>query len=255
MTRHAQAPDGSSPNSGTTPAAARTAFTALYSELRDRICLLDYPPGTVLSENKLAAEFGVSRTPIRRVLHALEFDGLVESKQALGTIVTALDMRELKQVYALRLKLIDLVAELPPGPVREEDLALLETLEHHAAALRAGEPRPRELGVLYQRFHLELGRLSSNRPLREITDRLFHQTSRVWLQLLPEMRWTHEVDAISEEIRAVRDALVARDLHRVAAVRRRHFQACLQRMNAVLAGQDLVDEVLRAATGTEVEPT
>jgi DNA-binding GntR family transcriptional regulator len=234
---------------------SRTSFRALYTELRDRICLLDYPPGTVLSENKLAAEFGVSRTPIRRVLHALEFDGLVESKQALGTIVTALDLRELKQVYALRLKLIDLVAELPPGPVTDRDIALLDDLGTRVAALRDSDAQPRALGALYQAFHQELGRLTGNRPLREITDRFFHQTSRVWLQLLPEMTWATEVDAIEEEIGAIRDALVAKDLRRVSEVRRHHFQACLRRMNAVLAGQDLVDEVLRAADGTEVAPT
>lgn len=242
-------------NDATGDGPQRTTFAALYEELRDRICLLDYPPGTVLSENKLAAEFGISRTPIRRVLHALEFDGLVESKQALGTIVTSLDLRELKQVYALRLKLIDLVAELPPGPLRDRDADLLETLEQRARALRDGEAQPRALGALYQAFHRELGRSSANRPLREITDRLFHQTSRVWLQLLPEMAWEREVDAIVEEIHAVRDALVARDLRRVAEIRRHHFQACLRRMNAVLAGQDLVDEVIRAADGPEVEAT
>ncbi len=233
---------------------SRSRFMELYTELRDRICLLDYRPGAVLSENKLAAEFGVSRTPIRRVLHALEFDGLVESKPALGTIVTALDLRELTQVYALRLKLIDLVAELPPGRMTDRDIALLDDLGQGVAALRDHDARPRALGSLYQTFHQELGRLTGNRPLREITDRFFYQTSRVWLQLLPEMTWVREVDAIVEEIHAVRDALVAKDVRRVSEVRRHHFQACLRRMNAVLAGQDLVDEVLRAADGTEVTP-
>ena len=48
-------------------------FQALYRELRDRISLLQYPPGTALRESALADEFGVSRTPIRRALHQLEF--------------------------------------------------------------------------------------------------------------------------------------------------------------------------------------
>ncbi|MEZ5475956.1 MAG: GntR family transcriptional regulator [Thiolinea sp.] len=47
--------------------------------MRRRICLLDYPPNTRLREEDLASEFGVSRTPLRRVLGHLESEGLVKS--------------------------------------------------------------------------------------------------------------------------------------------------------------------------------
>jgi len=57
----------------------------LYSQLRDRICLLDYPPDTRLSEEALAKEFGISRTPLRRVLARLEDEGLVQSVHGVGT--------------------------------------------------------------------------------------------------------------------------------------------------------------------------
>jgi DNA-binding GntR family transcriptional regulator len=87
-------------------------YKAIYNEIRDRICLLQYPPGMMLSENQLASEFGVSRTPIRRVLQRLEFEGLVVSKQGIGTLVTIVDLQYLKEVYALRLKLSELAGEL-----------------------------------------------------------------------------------------------------------------------------------------------
>ena len=48
----------------TTP--SRERFERLYRTLRDRICLLEYPPGTRLSEGELAEEFAISRTPVRR---------------------------------------------------------------------------------------------------------------------------------------------------------------------------------------------
>jgi DNA-binding GntR family transcriptional regulator len=233
--------DGQDPVS---PAQGDRSVGAIYTAVRDRICLLVYPPGTMLSENKLGKEFGVSRTPVRRVLQRLEFDGLVESTHGVGTIVTSLDLRELKQVYALRLKLIDLIAELPPGTVTAGDLEILETLRARVEALRHGESDPRALAATYQAFNQELSRVIGNRPLREISDRYFHQTSRVWLQLLPEMDWPQEVDAVAEEIGEVADALRAKDLRRVSEVRRRHFQACLRRMNPVLVGQDLVGAVL-----------
>ncbi|MGH1484160.1 MAG: GntR family transcriptional regulator, partial [Geminicoccales bacterium] len=64
----------------------------IYEELRGRICLLDYEPGAIIKERELANEFGVSRTPLRRVLQKLESDGLVLSKQGHGTVVTEIDL-------------------------------------------------------------------------------------------------------------------------------------------------------------------
>ena len=94
--------------------AARERFDRLYTTLRDRICLLEYPPGTRLSEEALAEEFGVSRTPLRRVLGWLESQGLLQSVQGVGTIVTDVDIEELTQVYQLRMELAELLGKLSP---------------------------------------------------------------------------------------------------------------------------------------------
>lgn len=218
--------------------SAVRSFDVIYAELRQRISMLVYPPGTMLSENKLAQEFGVSRTPIRRVLHQLEFDGLVESKHGIGTMVTGIDFMYLKQVYALRLKLIDIIAELSPVHVSDGDIAILIDLLEQVRALD-DEPRPQELSRLYTSFNEELIRAIGNKPLREITDRLFYQTHRVWLQLLPEMDWEEEVAYTANEIRDVLAALRDKDMKRVSELRRQYFVACLQRINRHLSGLDL----------------
>ncbi len=234
----------SSPSERTGPLRGDAGFVRMYAALRRRIALLDHPPGALLSENKLAADFGVSRTPIRKVLHALEFDGLVEIAPGVGTIVTPLDLRYLKQVYALRLKLIDLIGELPLAVLSKPDATVLEGLRERTVALQGTEPEPRALAEIYLDFHATVLRVIANRPLREISDRYFVQTSRMWLQLLPEMDWSSEVDTVLEELTDVTQALRDRDAARVAEVRRTHFRGVLQRMNAVLAGDDLVGGVL-----------
>jgi DNA-binding GntR family transcriptional regulator len=226
------------PPTPATPLHRDTSFDRIYRELRRRISLLVHVPGAVLSENKLAAEFGVSRTPIRRVLQALEFEGLVEISPGVGTLVTTLDLRYLKQVYALRMRLIDLTGEHPVPALAQVDRARLVALRERALALR-DEPEPMALAEVYHEFHETLLRLIGNRPLREISDRYFVQTSRMWLQLLPEMDWATEVAAVIDELEGVTEALEQRDTGRVTDVRRRHFRAVLQRMNAVLAGDDL----------------
>jgi DNA-binding GntR family transcriptional regulator len=207
----------------------------IYRELRERICLLRYPPGAMLSENPLALEFGVSRTPIRQALQRLEFEGLVVSRHGVGTMVTTVDLQYLREVYALRIKLIDLIGEIPPARITEDDLELLTELAAQARGLRE-EPAPEALARIYHRFNEELSRAIGNQPLREIADRLFWQTTRVWLQLLPEMTWEDEVDYIVDEIESVLQALRREDMEGVAAVRRKHMVLCLGRINSYLEG-------------------
>src|SRR5215212_2740 len=95
---------------------ARERFERIYGTIRDRICLLEYEPGMRLGEEELAREFGVSRTPIRRVLSRLETEGLLESRHGVGTFVTTIDFGNLMQVYQFRMELAELIGKLDPIP-------------------------------------------------------------------------------------------------------------------------------------------
>lgn len=60
----------------------------VYLLLRDRIARGDYRDGTALpGEQRLAEEFDVSRVTIRRALHALLGDGLIEKRPGSATLV------------------------------------------------------------------------------------------------------------------------------------------------------------------------
>src|SRR4051794_16254292 len=93
-------------------------FQFMYTQLRDRICTNRYPPGTILSETELATEFGVSRTPLRRVLQRLSYDGLVEIRNGVGNYVTDVDTRTVADLYRLRMRLAELIGEFS----NEEDV-------------------------------------------------------------------------------------------------------------------------------------
>jgi DNA-binding GntR family transcriptional regulator len=64
------------------------AWQHVYAALRDAIITVELEPGQQLSENDLALQTGVSRTPIREALVRLRDDGLVEIVPQLGTFVT-----------------------------------------------------------------------------------------------------------------------------------------------------------------------
>jgi DNA-binding GntR family transcriptional regulator len=217
--------------------SATPSADAVYLELRERISLLQYPPGAVLSENRLAEEFGVSRTPIRQALQRLGFDGLVSSRHGVGTMVTPLDFKYLTEVYALRIKLIDAMGELSSYAPCEGDVVILGAILADCRELAGGGMEDVErLGALYLHFNEEMSRMIGNQPLREITDRLFYQTSRVWLQLLPELDWATEATDVVAEIEGVIVALGKESMAAVAAVRKEHFILCLRRLNSYLGG-------------------
>lgn len=213
-----------------------STFETIYNVIRDRICLLEYPPGVVLSENALAEEFGVSRTPIRRVLQHLEFEGLVASKRGVGTMVTTIDLKSLKEVYALRMKLHEITGELSPVVhVSDEDITVLENVLEQCEELR-DERDPKRLANLYNVFQEQMIRHINNKPLRNISDQLYYQTVRVWLQILPDMDWREEVDAICDEIARVIEALRVGDMQTVGLVRRDHLFTMLGRIKRYLGG-------------------
>lgn len=216
---------------------AKVSQKAIYEQLRERISLLQYRPGAVLSENALAAEFGVSRTPVRSALQRLEFEGLVTSMPGVGTIVSSVDLKFLKEVYALRMKLAELVGDLARSRVPETTVARLRGLLQQCRAM-AGEYDPEAIARLYNDFHDEMLNVIGNEPLRSISNQLYYQTARIWLEIIPDLDWQREVELTCQEIAEVIEALEDEDMQAVARVRRHYMSSFLSRINSYLASAD-----------------
>jgi DNA-binding GntR family transcriptional regulator len=216
------------------PPNARDRFDRMHTILRNRICLLDYPPGTRLSEEALAAEFGTSRTPLRRVLVRLEGEALVQSVHGVGTFVTDADITELHQTYQLRMELAELLGILAPNP---PDPDLWDRLGQLSAEVRAlaDSPDARRFGELNLEFFLAFHRITGNAPLREICERLFFQTSRIWLKSMAAARIdvAAEVRIFADEIDEVLRALAIGDVRSAALIHRTHISMSFMRMREV----------------------
>lgn len=213
-----------------------STIESIHSQIRTRICLLQYPPGTRLGEEALASEFGVSRTPIRGVLQRLEFEGLVEISRQQGAVVTTIDLIQLKEVYQLRLRLTSFIGEMMVSRVPTEATANLESLLERCRATPETFDRQalQDLGALYNEFHELMTGMINNRPLRRISDLLYFQTSRVWLQLLPQLDWKEEVDIVQQEMTDVLAGLQEGDMLEVGRVRHKHMLGLLNRINEYL---------------------
>ncbi|EGD55915.1 GntR family transcriptional regulator [Gordonia neofelifaecis] len=80
-----------------------TTVDDLHAALRERVISGDYPPGARMSQAQLAAEFNVSRTPLREALQRLEADGLLIASANRGMHVAPVVNSETEESYALRL--------------------------------------------------------------------------------------------------------------------------------------------------------
>lgn len=209
--------------------AARERFLHLYHTLRNRICLLDYPPGTRLREESLANEFGISRTPLRRVLGRLEAEGLLRSVQGVGTLVTDVHIDTLLQVYQLRMELAELIGKLSPVPPSPDTVATFRNLHERSTSL-AGQPDPRTFAQINIDFFHAIMRLTDNEPLRTISERLYYQTTRIWLTSIPQMDLAEEIEIFSREVADILAAVEIGDLSAAGHIRRSHISMSFTRL-------------------------
>ena len=86
--------------------------TNIYDVLVDRITMGDYAPGISLSEQELAAQLGISRTPVREALLRLKIEGLVRIVPRGGIFVAEPTLRKVREVTSLRLVLEEYLAHL-----------------------------------------------------------------------------------------------------------------------------------------------
>ena len=208
---------------------ARERFERIYSTIRERICLLEYEPGMRLGEEELAREFGVSRTPLRRVLSRLESEGLLESRHGVGTFVTDVDLDGLTQVYQLRMELAELIGKLDPVPRMPEDIARVRAIVARCDAL-LDAPDPRTFARINMDFFKELAAMIGNEPLREISERLYYQTARIWLKSVPHLNLRDEIVVFRREVADILAAMEVGDLEAVGHIRRSHISMSVRRM-------------------------
>lgn len=214
-----------------TSLTVKDRHAAMHATLRQRICLLDYPPGTQLSEIALAKEFGTSRTPMRRVLARLEEEGLVQSVHGVGTLVTDADITELEQAYRLRVELTALTGQLDPVVPDDAFLDRLQDLINRAAQMVVSGT-PRSFTELDMEVFQTLLDLTANDPLRQVLERLYYRTKRLWLvrAIKAELDLEEEYRIFLHELEAIQIALKSGDLQAVAHIQRAHISMSFNRL-------------------------
>jgi DNA-binding GntR family transcriptional regulator len=195
----------------------RALYEQVAEQLRARIFAHEMPPGSWIDEQALAAELGISRTPLREALKVLASEGLVAMKLRRGAYVAEVSPRDLDEVFHL-LGVLEADAAAAVAE-RASDAQLAELAAIHAELEAAAGDRDAFFAA-NERFHVRLLEIADNRwraqmvaDLRKVMKLSRHQS------LLREGR----VDASLGEHRRLMAALQARQGDRAQALMREHL--------------------------------
>ena len=120
----------------------------------------------------------------------------------------------------------DLLDPVLPGAT---DLADFDTIVSRGEALRRA-PDARAFARLNMDFFAFGLRFTANAPLREVSERLYYRTARIWLHRVPELDLSDEIAIFLSEMTETGRALRAGDTRAAALIRRAHISMCRQRL-------------------------
>jgi DNA-binding GntR family transcriptional regulator len=151
----------------------------IYEILKKRIINLDYDPGQVLNEEDVANEFGVSRTPIRKIFQQLNSDKLINIIPRFGAQVTPIDFKYMKQVFEVTREIDPFAAKLAVDRITSSQIIELEMILERLKSYNINEDYQKAMRD-DARFHDIIFQSSGNTCLAEILKNLHLHTERLW---------------------------------------------------------------------------
>jgi len=192
-----------------------------YAALKNVIVTMDiYGSGANirLDERKLAAEFGVSRTPVREALAQLEREGFVRSVPRRGVYVVRKTRREAIELITAWAALESMAARLATENASDDEIGALRSM---FTTFEGGEVKAKldEYSEVNIEFHQTIIRMSHNRVLVDLAENLFTHMRMIRRKTIGEMDRAGK--SIHDHMNII-EALEARDTARAEELTRSH---------------------------------
>lgn len=209
-----------------------------YAQIKQRILTDVLHPGDRLSQEGIAAELGISTTPVREGLKRLATEGFVVLETHRDARVTELSYAEARSLYDVRSQLDPVAARWAAERRTDADVTAVEQTLAALAPL-SGTATLESLDA-HRAFHRAVYAAAQNAPLVAILDGLWDKTDRYRQFTLAHRRATRtDVARVRREHRALAAAVVAGDGAAAEVVMREHVAGSLgRRAVEVLRPQD-----------------
>ncbi|MDE0532302.1 MAG: GntR family transcriptional regulator [Albidovulum sp.] len=196
----------------------------IYGVLREAILeadVYDESASLKMDERHMAAQLGISRTPLREALTRLENEGLVEIQARKGVYVKRLSLKEIVEMITVWAALESMAARLACEKASDDEIEALRMIGARYT-MDSAAARLNEYSESNIEFHRTIIHLSKCTRLQEISEDLFSQLRPVRRRALRDTKRAHtsvgEHAKIVEAI-AARDAVLAADLVRDHTIR------------------------------------
>ena len=190
-----------------------TATSFIVDSLTRAIVEHRLQPGAKLVEQKLADQFGVSRTLVRQALYRLSQNRLIKIEPARGAFVAAPSAEEARQVFEVRRMLEAGMVRAFVASARAADIKALQTHIAQEKLAVQGDDVPGRTELLGD-FHVRMAQLMHNQVLAQLLSDLISRSALITLMYQTSSAAAHsheEHEAIFQAIKA-RDAQAAVDL-------------------------------------------
>jgi DNA-binding GntR family transcriptional regulator len=148
------------------------------SDLKERILSQDIAPGSDLDEVSLCTHYGISRTPLREILHRLAGAGYVSLANNRGAKVASMDVSTLRTFFQTAPLIYSTIARLAAENRTSEQVAgLKDTQQSFSKAARASDTS--DAALLNHKFHEDIGTMAQNPYLVASLNRMLIDHTRL----------------------------------------------------------------------------
>ncbi|GAB4368864.1 MAG: GntR family transcriptional regulator [Spirochaetales bacterium] len=191
----------------------------VYRRIKERIISCEMLPGSVVSEDLLATEFGTSRTPIREALLRLQREHLIDIYPRQGTFVSSISLQDIYEIYQIRLMLEPRIARVS---CKRMDREVLERFLHLFTSMDMETVSFKEWFQYDRDLHDYIVESTRNRHLIEMYRVVMDQNQR--MRILAG-RLPKRIESTNEEHVAIIQALLAQEEERIEEVMSAHILA------------------------------
>ena len=140
----------------------RPLYEDVADRLREQIFSKELAPGSWLDEQSLAAQYGISRTPMREAIKVLASEGLITIKMRRGAYVTEVARKDLEQIFSILSLLEGQAAKETASKATEAELNLLDDL-HHRLEKAAADRDLEQFFEINVKFHELIQEIAGNK--------------------------------------------------------------------------------------------